>query len=159
DGRRAYSGSGTYLTKDGKVVVKDGKPVYTDCILREWDVESGQGTQVIQSPTTPVYSLAVGPDGRELFSGTQEPLLRRWHSAPAGRAGTPPWPGRSGYPGTISAAPDGQSLVTSGLDGKVIVWDSVTGKHRHEWTLDERIGRPAFASDSRHLAIPLATGV
>jgi WD40 repeat protein len=159
DGRRAYSGSGTYLYKDGKIVFKDGKYVYTDCVLRQWDAESGREMQVITSHTVPLYSLAVAPDGRELFSGALEPVLRRWHVAPAGLGELPPWQGSSGHVWSVSVAPDGQALVTSGLDGKVIVWDLITGKRLHEWALHENIGRPAFASDSRHLAIPLATGV
>src|SRR5205085_10058569 len=78
DARRAYSGSGTYLYEDGKIVIKDGKYVYTDCVLRQWDLEGGREKQLILSHTTPFYSLAIAPDGRELFSGALEPVLRRW---------------------------------------------------------------------------------
>jgi WD40 repeat protein len=159
DGRRAYSGSGTYLYKDGNIVLKDGKYVYTDCVLRQWDVEDGGKKQVVNTHTTPLYSVAVAPDGRELFSGALEPVLRRWNVAPAGVGEMPPWKGGVAYVTSISVAPDGQTLATSGLDGKVIVWDLLTGKRLHEWALPETATRLAFAADSRHLAIPLATGV
>jgi WD40 repeat protein len=86
-------------------------------------------------------------------------MLRRWQVAPAGLGEMPPWKGSSGHGWSINVAPDGQTLVTSGLDGKIIVWDLLTGKRLHEWALHENVGRPAYAADSRHLAIPLATGV
>ena len=51
DGRTAISGSGYYEYKDGRIVVKDGQVVYTDCLLRLWDLDSGKELQALKSST------------------------------------------------------------------------------------------------------------
>jgi hypothetical protein len=56
-------------------------------------------------------------------------------------------------------SPDGRLLVTFGLDFRFIVWDTATGKRLREWIPPEVVGGMAFASDSRHVAITMGTGV
>ena len=61
-----------------------------------------------------------------------------------------------GLPGLL---PDGRTLCTRLLDGKVIVWEAASGKRLQEWALNEIVGGVAYSPDSRHLAIGLDTGV
>jgi WD40 repeat protein len=159
DGRLALSGSGAYLYKDGKIVYKDGQPVYTDCVLKLWEVESGGAFAAVKDAKVPFYSATFDADGRKLFAGPYDALLRRWGLKGKGLAELPTWKGAQGHVHSMLVTPDGKSLVTRGLDGKVIVWDLPSGKRLHEWVFQENIGTMAASSDSRHLAVPLATGV
>jgi WD40 repeat protein len=159
DGKRLLTGSGEYqYGKDGRILYKDGVPLWADCCMRQWDVERGDELHQLTDFALPVSSVAFSADGRTAFSGDSESQLRYWDltgEAPkAGRA----IKGASGGVTKITVAPDGKSMATSGPDGKLIVWDAASGKRLHEWTLPEYFGGLAFASDSRHLAVALGTG-
>ena len=67
--------------------------------------------------------------------------------------------GTSAYVHATVFAPDGQTMLTRGLDGKVILWDVASAKHLREWVFHENIGSVVFSSDGRHLAVSLGTGV
>ena len=56
-------------------------------------------------------------------------------------------------------SPDGRQVVTYGLDGQVVLWDLRNGKRVKAWTMQENVANVAYASDSRHLAVSLFTGV
>jgi WD40 repeat protein len=64
DGKRAITASGTALIENGKTVVKDGQLVYEDCLVRVWDVETGQELRRIDAFTHPIRHLALSADGR-----------------------------------------------------------------------------------------------
>jgi WD40 repeat protein len=64
--------------------------------------------------------------------------------------------GRHGAP---VLCPDGKQVATSGLDGQLVLWDLAGGKRLRQWTFQENVANVAYASDSRHLAVALATGV
>jgi WD40 repeat protein len=160
DGRRALSGSGTYLLKDGKYVYnKDGTYVFTDCLVNLWDVDSGYALFTDKSHTLPIYSVGFSTDNRLAFSGPYKALLERWEVRGGSLAALPEWKGSSGYVQSLTCSPDGQSLVTTGLDGKIILWDLPSGKRVKEWSLNEQLGCVTVSADSRHLAVSLATGV
>jgi hypothetical protein len=55
--------------------------------------------------------------------------------------------------------PEGKTAFTAGLDYRLIEWDVAAGKRLREWYFPETIASLSLASDSRHLAIGLATGV
>jgi WD40 repeat protein len=158
DGRRAISGSGNYLYKDGQIVVKDGVPVFEDCTLRGWDVEGRQEVFTLKDFTRPVNALAFTPDGTTILSGDSASRVRLWDATGSVPREKGVWQGVAGYVGHIAVSPDGKSAATTVLDGKVIVWDVATGKHRYEWLPPEYIGGLDFASDGRHLAVGLGTG-
>jgi WD40 repeat protein len=162
DGKTVLTGSGYYEVVDGKIVVRDGKYVYTDCCLRVWDVEKGTEAQVLKDFETPVYAVAYGADGKQAFGGVYEPVLRRFDAGPNGlltAAKMGELKGSSGYFAGPVVSADGALLVSRHLDGKVIVWDLASGKRLREWGFAETVQHVAFAPDSRHLAVSLATGV
>jgi len=159
DGRRAISGSGYYEYKDGQIVVKDAKVVYTDCLLRLWDLDSGKELQALNSSTVPIYSCGFVADGKEVYWGPYEAGLRKAALAGNGLTENGTLKGAHYYAYSMAFAPDGQTMATHGLDGKVIVWELATGKRLKEWVFPERTGALAFAPDSRHLAVSLGTGV
>jgi len=160
DGRYAVSGSGYYLYKDGKIVLKDGKYVYTDCVLRRWNLESGTEAHTIKDDSSPFYSAAFSADSRQLYGGQNAPLLRRWNIKD--KTSEEVLPGLKGtyyYVHQVVPTPDGKALITRGLDSKIIVWDIASGRRLFEWVFQESIGRMAVSADSRHLAVGLTTGV
>jgi WD40 repeat protein len=159
DGRFVLTGHGIRLYKDGKPVYKDNTPVYTDCMLRLFDARSGDEVFSNKSFTLPVYSVGFSVDGRRAFSGLYEPALRRWDVTPPSLTPVEGWKGATGYVHGLLCSPDGRHLVTRGLDGQVVLWDLATGKRLRQWSIPEVIGHMAYASDSRHLAIALGTGV
>jgi WD40 repeat protein len=165
DGHFVAAGSGNYLKKGNDYVKnKDGSYVYLDSFLRIWDANSGKLLQQ-EASALPVYGAGFSPDGRQLASGVWEPTLRFWElradDLKAGLkglkpAGTAP---SGGHVYRFQFSPDGRLLLTLGTDNRVIVWDAVTKKPRHEWGLPEYVGTMSFAADSRHVAISLTTGV
>jgi WD40 repeat protein len=161
DGRYALSGSGTYLLdKNGQYVLKNGAYLYTDCVLRLWDAENGKELACDKSHTVPLYSVAIAPDCRRAFSGAAEAVFKPWELGEDGlKPGAAALKGTSGYVLAAVFSPDGRTLVTRGLDGKVIQWDLESGKRLHEWGFHENLGCVAVAADGRHLAVSLATGV
>jgi WD40 repeat protein len=160
DGRQVLTGNGTYLfDKDGKYVVRDGKYVYTDCLLRLWDVESGDCVFVEKSATTPLYSVAFSADGRRALSGALEPVWKQWELA---ESKLKPVEGKtevSPYAGLMVPSPDGRTLVVRSHTSAIVVFDLAGGRRPRELMFHEGVVGLAMASDSRHLAVGLATGV
>jgi WD40 repeat protein len=159
DGKYLLTGHGVPLMQDGKYVYKDGALVYTDCLLRQFDVQSGEQTFSDKSFKVPIYSAGFSVDGRQAFTGLYEPGLRRWEADSGTLKKAEGWKGASGYVALMRFSPDGKQVATSGLDGQLVLWDLVSGKRIQQWALPEYISNVAYASDSRHLAVSLATGV
>jgi WD40 repeat protein len=160
DGRRVLTGSGDYLyDKMGKIVIKDSKYVYTDCVLRLWDAEKGEEVTAIKDAKTPFYGTSFSADGKQVFAGNYEPTLRRWNLEGAKLTEVGPLKGVSGYAYGILPTPDGKQVITTGVDQQVVVWDLATGKQVRAWSFAEALGGVALSHDSRHLAVGLGTGV
>ncbi len=161
DGRHVLTGQGNYKTdKDGKIVYKkNGTPEYVNCFIRLFETEEGTELGIDRSHEVPIYSAAFGMDSRQAFTGAYEAALKRWDVTPKGLAPLPAWKGTSGYAEAILPSPDGQTLVTRGLDGQVILWEAASGKRLKGWTFQENLGFVAISPDSRHLAVSLCTGV
>jgi WD40 repeat protein len=160
DGRHVASGSGTYLyDKLGRVVYKDGKPVYTDCVLRLWDLERGAEATTIKDAKTPFYSTAFSADGKLLFGGNYDPNLRRWEVKQRTVKEVAPWKGTAGHVHSLLVTPDNKTVITRGLDGLVVTWDMATGKRLQAWGFQEQVMSLAVSGDSRYLSVPLVTGV
>jgi WD40 repeat protein len=160
DGRLVWSGSGYYLVdKMGRPVLKNGKHVYTDCQLKLWDLSKSEELVSIKEAPTPFYAAGFSADGRTLFAGNYEPVLRRWSFSGSKLTELKPWKGVSGYVHGIWATPDGKHLLTRGLDSQLILWELASGKRLKQWTFQEQMGGVAIAADSRHIAVGLGTGV
>jgi WD40 repeat protein len=160
DGRFAVTGAGTYLyDKDGKIVYKDGLPVYTDCTLRMWDMDSGDEVFLDKSNTKPIYGAVYTPDGRSLYSWAAEPKLRRWAVSEKKLTVAEGSLDGSPYPGGLIISPDGRTMAARVGSGTVVLYDLVGGKKPQQIPFNEYVYNIAFAADSRHLAVSLVTGV
>jgi WD40 repeat protein len=159
DGRRLLTGSGSYLyDKDGKIVLKDGSYVYTDCKVRLWDVHKAEIVQAVEDFKTPVYGVAFSGDGRELFAGAYQAGLRRWDCQKTPLTEGPALKTSADANQGLLPTPDGKMLFTRGSYGMLYLWELESGKKVKEWAFQEAIGGVALL-DGRHLAVGLGTGV
>jgi WD40 repeat protein len=86
---------------------------------------------ILKGPQSPVYCIAVSPDGKSLASGTRDGQVVRWDVG----AGVPKWARhahedeRTGYTQVRSVAfsPDGRILASGGWDLTVRLWDAANG--------------------------------
>jgi WD40 repeat protein len=159
DGRHVVSGAGHYDYENNQIKVVNGKYVYKDCTVRYWDVDSGKELFQLKDHEFPILSVAISPDARRIAYGSYDSILRVVDLQGEKPGKMTKFPAKLGYVYWIAFAPDGTSLVTAGQDGKVILWDPASGKRLNEWTFNETTYRAYYAADSRHLAVPLATGV
>jgi WD40 repeat protein len=166
DGRYALSGAGAYEYKNNQILVEKGRYVYADCTTRLWDLDNGKELFRIKDQEVPVLSVAFRPDGRRIgygiqdTYGVQEPVIRFYDLVDNKPGKMTKLQDRTyGYGYWLRYSPDGKTLVTVGINGKVILWDAATGRQLRDWTFNEVTYRAVYAPDSRHLAIPLGTGV
>jgi WD40 repeat protein len=159
DGTRVAASSGNYLKKGNDYVKnKDGTFVYFDCYLRLWDADTGKLLHK-EASALPQYGIAFTPEGRQLLSCAWEPLLRFWDRPGDSLKEVATTKTPAGYVYRITFSPDGRYFVTHDVGNHIIVWDAATRTKLRDWALGEYVGTEAFAPDSRHLAIGLATGV
>jgi WD40 repeat protein len=157
NGRYALSGSGTYLyDKQGRIMYKKGQPLYNDCVLRRWDLESGAEAHTIKDNTRPFSCAVFSADSRQLYAG---PVLRRWNVKEKASDEVAVWKGLDPYANQMAATPDGKALVIRSSDGLVTVWEIASGKRLFQWTFHESIGQIAVSAECRHVAVGLTTGV
>jgi WD40 repeat protein len=160
DGRRILSGAGAYEYKNNQILVANGKYVYADCTVRLWEAEDGKELLNLKDQEIPVLCVTFSPDGRRIAYGLQEPVTRIYELLDTKAGKMTRLEGKlGGYAYWVRYAPDGKTLVTVGIDGKVILWEAATGRRLREWTFNEVTYRAIYAPDSRHLAVPLGTGV
>jgi WD40 repeat protein len=157
-GNHVLTGGGEYETRDGRLVVKDGKYVLVDCTTRLWSTEESSPLREFKMSALPIGAVAFSADGRHALASGGETALWRW------AVGPPPteakvWLGwAAGAVRRLLPSPDGRLLATFGPDRTLVVWEMATGKRLHQWDLAETPGQMAFAPDSRHLAVTIATG-
>lgn len=159
DGSRVAAASGYYLVKNNEFVKnKDGTYVYYDPAIRVWDTEIGKLLHK-HALTFPVSGVAFTSDGSRLVSSDWSATTRYWQLPEDGLKETESWKPEVGYFYRIQYSPDGRLFLTHGQDNRIIVWDAMSKKKLHEWSLPEYVGAEAWCCDSRHVAVSLYTGV
>ncbi|TFY60288.1 hypothetical protein EVG20_g7474 [Dentipellis fragilis] len=73
-----------------------------------------------------VFSLAYSPDGRRLFSSSEDMSIRVW-DVETGSALLSPMLGHTGPVYSIALCPDGQILISGSRDATVRLWNTDTG--------------------------------
>jgi WD40 repeat protein/serine/threonine protein kinase len=98
-----------------------------------------------------VYSVAYGPDGTRLASGSWDDSVRIWDAITGGEV-LAPLRGHTDDVCAVAYSPDGRRLASASYDKTVRVWDALTG--REVWTLRGHTGpvlSVAFSPDGRRL--------
>lgn len=157
DGRRVLTGAGAIKYQSGQPVIVNGRYVYEDCTVRLWDADGGKELSSLKDHEVPILCMAFSRDGR-FYYGMQEPVIRQYAFKDDKLSALSPLKGSGGYVYMISMSPDGKLMATVGLDG-IVVWDAVSNVRLRQWALQEVCYRAIFSRDSRHIALPLGTGV
>jgi WD40 repeat protein len=159
DGKHILSGAGHYEYKNNQILVVNGKIVYKDCTTRYWDADSAKELFQLKGHEFPILSVACSSDARRIAYGSHDCFMRLVDLLGEKPGKTTKFDGKIGHTYWIQFAPDGSTMVTVGIDGKVILWDPASAKRLREWTFNELTYRAIYAADSRHLAVPVGTGV
>jgi RNA polymerase sigma factor (sigma-70 family) len=119
DGKTLASGGG-YWEEERR---SDTRP---DPLLRFWDVDSGKEIRSFGGHEGGVRAVVYSPDGRTLASGDGK-VVRLWDAA-GGEERLRLSAAGDQQVESLAFSSDGRTLVSSGLDGAVRVWDLASGK-------------------------------
>ena len=122
------------------IFAPDGKTVATssyDLTIKLWDVADGRELATLSGHEAPVLAIAFSPDGQTLVSAAspwgpkfgyapQSSELRFWDVA--GRKSLDAFKGPPTQVFELLFLPDGKTLVSSGLDKTMRLWDVATRK-------------------------------
>jgi WD40 repeat protein/tetratricopeptide (TPR) repeat protein len=143
---------------DGRSLASVG----ADRLIRIWSVENGKEIRSIRGHRSEVTGASFSPDGRTLASASRDGTVKIWNAAmdQVGLRLPITAPGKSDGPGDIAGlmplsvafSPDGKTLASSSLDGRVILRDAETGIEQLTIFTAFRTNCVAFAPDSRKLA-------
>ena len=145
--RWARGGTGTF--PDAIEVTPDGKTVYTtgNKGIPWWDVRTGEPLGRVKAyDGTYTGGMALSPDGRYLMVGGQRDVVlwdltadravRTWQATDSDR---------DYFVQALAFSPDSNTAVTTASDGRVRVWDVVTGEMRHWWGLGGPVSAAVFS--------------
>ncbi|EJU02232.1 WD40 repeat-like protein [Dacryopinax primogenitus] len=113
-----------------------------DCVVRIWDVQSGQLIERLRGHRDSVYSVAFSPDGKALVSGSLDKTLKWWSlsdlksldsEAQRARRGriverreSMTLGGHRDYVLSVAMSPDGKWIVSGSKDRGVQFWNPHT---------------------------------
>lgn len=111
------------FSPDGKRLASGDKDV------RLWDVISGRCLRVLVGHSNNILSVAFGPDGNSLASGSSDKTVRLWRVDSDRCSGVlhghknPVW--------SVAISPDGKTLASGSSDNTIRIWDVSTGRGLH----------------------------
>ncbi len=131
-------------------------------LLTASTLASGQDASTLAKQTRWVTSATFIKDGSELVTGGGESLLYRpgdlkiWNAK--GGTEVAALEGQPTIIWSVAASPDGETLITSGYDGKIILWNVADKKP--EQTIEKKgwIRRVALAPDGKSFAAGMEDG-
>jgi WD40 repeat protein len=156
DGQSVATTSGEYERDDkGRYLIKGGKYVPKDCSLRVFDVESGRERLKWSKYEHAPAHVAWRIDRPELLV-----VEYPYQVVPVEVGEKELKPGKAWEPLGVRTVltPDGRYAYTQ-AHATVTKIDVRTGKPASKWTMPEQVAHLTLASDGRHLAVGLETGV
>jgi WD40 repeat protein len=91
-----------------------------------WDAQTGQEQLSLKGHTRGVNSVAFGPDGKRIVSGSEDQTVKVW-DALSGQQ-TLSLKGHKGGITSVAFSSDGKRIASGSDDRTVKVWDAQTGK-------------------------------
>jgi WD40 repeat protein/serine/threonine protein kinase len=125
---------------------RDGRQLATassDEVVALWDVTTGRQQAAFTGHTGGATDVAFLADGATLVAIDRSGQLHVW-DARTGRRLTEAWQAHAGAAWRIATDPGGQRFVTTGDDGRVMIWDELSVARACE------IGEPAFDAVRRN---------
>ncbi|MFH0901974.1 MAG: protein kinase [Pseudomonadota bacterium] len=116
--------------------------------IRIWDLALGK-TVTMEHGSLPVYAVNFSPDGSLFVTGSNDRSINVWNAASGERIKT--LHGHDDSVWGLAFSPDSKTLVSAGLDGKILYWDRDQGTSRTMATLSDGVWRIAFSPDGKRL--------
>ena len=124
-----------------------------------WDVNDANNTVTLSGNENGVASLAFGPTGRQIASGSTDGTVRLW-SVLSGQWEQKLLGNHRGWVWAVAFSPDGNRIASGDSSGEVRLWDSSSGRavgkplEGHQ----ERVTSLVFSPDSARVASGDDTG-
>ena len=147
------------VSPDGRTAATVSQPSRGHSSVTVWDLETGRERAVLEAPEIPTWSLVFSNDGSMLAAGAGKPTMsdgREHYRDLPGEVriwdlGGPKPVERARLVGgelpfqDLAFAPDGRTLASSEIYGRVFLWDIASARPRM-----------SFQGESRHSGLPLA---
>lgn len=75
--------------------------------------------------TAPLIACRFDPQGRYVFTSSEDYSVQRWELASAKKTS---WPAHESWVRDIAVLPDGETIVTAGCDDRIIFWPATAEK-------------------------------
>ena len=99
-----------------------------DGLIKIWDFKTGNCTHTFKAESRITYTLAFGPTGAWLTTGSWDGKVQIWNIEAKAKTDLGSHPGKVWR---IIAAENSKTIITSGTDGLVKIWDITSGKETH----------------------------
>lgn len=127
DGHQSTAWGAAFLP-DGRRVISVGE----DGLIRTWNADDGKELSQLTGHPGPIWCMAIAADGRWLATGGSDGIVRLW-DLQTGRIRRAFESSHSGGVWPIAFSPDGRTIASAGWqDGKILLWETATGKLRRQ---------------------------
>ena len=133
----------TAFSPDGKGIISAGHT------LRMIDSDSAKELWRRPRDSYAFLSVAFGPDGKLIATGSQDTSIRLWDSANGNQIAI--LRGHKGYVDAVAFSPNGRYILSWSRDGQLILWD-ISGAQVSKRILAVTKGGAAFSPDGRWIA-------